>query len=128
MGAVGEQHAGTASGINNAVSRIAGMLAVALLGAIAAGVFATALDARLADLQVPDELRHALEAEVPKLAEATVPSGITGETRAMLERALDEAFVHSFRIVMLVSAALALASALCAALTIGGSQKPRHRR
>ena len=66
MGAVEERHAGTASGINNAVSRIAGMLAIAVLGVVAIGVFGTALDARLDNMRVPQDLRRALDAEVPK--------------------------------------------------------------
>ena len=67
MSAAGSQHAGTASGINNAISRIAGMLAVALLGALLVGVFGATLDTRLAELQVPPEIRRALNAEVPKV-------------------------------------------------------------
>jgi hypothetical protein len=123
MGAVESQHAGTASGINNAVSRIAGMLAVALLGAVVVGVFGATLDRRLTDMQVSREIRLALDAEAPKLAEAKVPSQIEGEQRRVLEKALDESFVWSFRMAMFAATGLALASALCAALTIG----PRHQ-
>jgi EmrB/QacA subfamily drug resistance transporter len=118
MSAVEERHAGAASGINNAISRIAGMLAVALLGSIAVGVFGAALDARLADRRVPPEIRRVLDAEVPKLAEAEVPSQIQGEQRQILEQALDQSFLRSFRVAMLVSAGLALLSALCAGLTL----------
>jgi preprotein translocase subunit SecG len=118
MGAAGSQHAGTASGINNAISRIAGMLAVALLGTLVVGVFGAALDARLAELQVPPKIRCALIAEVPKFAEAKVPLRIEGAQRRMLERVLDESFVRSFRVAMLVAAGLALASALCTFLMI----------
>jgi len=118
MGAVEDRHAGAASGINNAVSRVAGMLAVALMGAVAIGVFGAALDERLAELQVTPELRHALQEEVPKLAEAEVPPQATGAQRQALARALDEAFVRSFRVTMLAAAGLALLSALVAALTI----------
>ena len=118
MGAAGSQHAGTASGINNAISRIAGMLAIALLGALVVGVFGAALDTRLAELQVPPEIRRALNAEVPKFAEAKVPPQIEGEQRRILEKVLDESFVQSFRVAMLVAAGLALASALCAGLMI----------
>ncbi|MGH6811613.1 MAG: MFS transporter, partial [Methylocella sp.] len=123
MSAAESQHAGTASGINNAISRIAGMLAVALLGALTVGVFGAALDRRLAELQVSPEIRLALNAEVPKFAEAKVPPQIEGEQRRMLEKVLDESFVRSFRVAMLVAAGLALVSALCAGLTIGPQRK-----
>jgi MFS family permease len=123
MGAVKEQHSGTASGINNAVARIAGMLAIALLGALATSVFRSALDTHVARLQVPAEIRVALDAEVPKLAEAKVPPQVVGEQRRALEDYLNEAFVRSFRIVMLVAAGFALTSALCAFLTVGSRHK-----
>jgi EmrB/QacA subfamily drug resistance transporter len=125
MSAVEERHAGAASGINNAISRVAGMLAVALLGAVAVDVFGASLDARLADLRIPHELRRTLADEVPKLAEATVPPEIRGAERQTLEQALDESFVRSFRVVMLVAAGLALASALCAGLTIDSSRSKK---
>ncbi|WP_218141500.1 MFS transporter [Nitrosovibrio tenuis] len=119
MGAVEERYAGTASGINNAVSRVAGMLAIALLGALANGVFGSTLDAHMTRMQVPAEIRVALDAEVPKLAEAKVPPQVVGEQRRALEEELKQAFVQSFRVVMLVAAGLALTSALCAFLTVG---------
>ncbi len=119
MSSVEDRHAGTASGINNAVSRIAGMLAVALLGTLAVGAFGSALETRLTGLPVTPEVRRALKAEVAKLAEAQVPSEIRGEQRLVLKQALNESFVQSFRLVMLISAAVALLAALCAGLTTG---------
>ena len=124
MGAVDERHAGAASGINNAAARIAGMLAVAALGAVAVGVFSHALDARIAPLALPAELRESLLAQAPRLAEAHVPQGVAEELHIGLQRALDDAFVTSFRVVMLVSAAMALLGALCAARTIGRKPPP----
>jgi EmrB/QacA subfamily drug resistance transporter len=118
MGAVDQRHAGTASGINNAVARIAGMLAVALFGALAVGVFAQALDASLAPLQLAPVIRSAVEAEIPKLAEAAVPAGIDGALKQALAGALATSFLAAFRFVMLTGAGLAVASAVCAALTI----------
>jgi EmrB/QacA subfamily drug resistance transporter len=121
MSAVADHHAGTASGINNAVSRIAGMLAVAVLGTFAVCAFGSALDARMAQLRISSDIRGALQLEVPKLAQAQVPPQVEGPQRRILEQALNESFVRSFRLVMLVSAAAALTSALCAGLTRGRS-------
>jgi EmrB/QacA subfamily drug resistance transporter len=118
MAAVEDRYAGTASGINNAVARIAGMLAVAVLGAAAVGVFGQALETRFAELQVPPDIRSALEQQVPKLAEAEVPPRVEGEERHRLEQALAASFVLSFRVVMLLAAGLALVSAVCAQRTI----------
>jgi hypothetical protein len=128
MGAVEDRHAGVASGINNATARVAGMLAVALLGAVAVGTFGAALDDRLVELQVPPELRRILHDEVPKLAEAQVPPQVGGADRETVARALEESFVWSFRLTMLIAAGLALLSALCAALTIGPAPKRPERR
>ncbi len=134
MDSVDDRHAGTASGVNNAVSRIAGLLAVAVLGTLAVGTFATALTARLDGLRVPPDVRAALMAQTAKLVEAQVPP-VAEPTHRLLEQAVNEAFVHTFRLVMLLCAALALASALCAAVTpaapqhqINTRQQPRNGR
>jgi hypothetical protein len=118
MRSAGDRYAGAASGINNATARIAGMLAVALLGVAAVGVFRIALDQRLARLQIPVSIRQALQPEVQKLTQARLPPGIDAATRQTLRRALDESFVYSFRVVTLIAAAAALLSALCVWLTI----------
>jgi EmrB/QacA subfamily drug resistance transporter len=128
MDAVENRHAGVASGINNATARVAGLLAVALLGAVAVGAFGAALDDRLTAAQVAPETRRLLQAEAPKLAEAQVPAQIVGGIeRATLARALKESFVSSFRLTMLIAASLALLSALCAALTISPMHRPTGR-
>jgi len=118
-----DRYAGVASGINNATARVAGMLAVALLGSIAVGVFARALDQRLDRLQLAPEVRSALQREVPKLAEAAVPKSAARAERAVLERALHESFVRSFKVVSLIAAALAALSAAVAWLTIDRKTK-----
>jgi EmrB/QacA subfamily drug resistance transporter len=118
MRAVDDRHAGVASGINNATARIAGMLAVAVLGVIAIGVFGGALDERLGQMSLSNETRQQVRAEIPKLAEAEVPKSIDGEQRNALEQTFKESFVRSFRVVSLIAAALALVSAACGWLTI----------
>jgi EmrB/QacA subfamily drug resistance transporter len=122
MNAVGRRHAGVASGINNAVSRVAGMLAIAVLGVLAVNVFSAAFDGRIAALDISAEQRAALIAQVSGLAEIALPETMDRPARAALGDAVSDSFVLSFRVVMLVSAALALLGALCAALTI----RPHH--
>jgi predicted MFS family arabinose efflux permease len=128
MGAVDQRHAGAASGINNAVAEIAGMLAIALFGALAVGVFAKALDASLLPLQLAAGVRSVVEAQIPKLAEAAVPSGIDDGLKQALETAYQLSFLNAFRVVMLAASALALASAVCAALTIPKTSHESARR
>jgi EmrB/QacA subfamily drug resistance transporter len=113
MNAVAQERAGVASGVNNAVSRIAGLLAIAVLGIVMLQSFNHALDARLADLNLPRAAQKSLEAERAKLAGADV-SRTPPEVRTLLREAIDRSFVGAFRRVMLIGAALALASAIAA--------------
>jgi MFS family permease len=111
MGAVDSRHAGIASGVNNAVSRAAGLLAVAVFGLIAIGAFDGALPDRLAAHRVPADVSHAVQAQHVRLAAASAPGDAPRAVRVAADRAVDEAFVRAFRIVMLTAAALAAASA-----------------
>ena len=120
MTSVAERHAGVASGINNAVSRLASLLAVAALGVVVLSAFNTHLDGRLASLPLAPEVRRQLDEQRTKLAAAEVPGGTDAATKEAVERALDESFVAGFRLVMFIAAALALLSALSAWLLIEG--------
>ena len=127
MDSVDERHAGVASGINNATARVAGALAVALLGAVAVGVMRNALDHRLPVLHVAPALTRAMYEQTARLADARVPAEASGAERAALSRALAESFLTSFRVSMLLGAGLALLSACCARLTIESHVKRRAR-
>lgn len=120
MGAVEVRRAGVASGINNAVSRTAGLLAVAVLGIFILNAFNSSLDRRLAALEIPPGAQQMLDEQRVKLAGAQVPAGTDDEMRADMEQAIDESFVAGFRLVMFIAAGLALASALSAFLMIEG--------
>jgi EmrB/QacA subfamily drug resistance transporter len=120
MGAVEQRHAGVASGINNAVSRTAALLAIALLGIVVTSGFNAGLDRRLAAIEVPPAAQRIVDEQRDKLAGASIPAGVADELRTTLERAIDEAFVEGFRRAMVMAAALALASALSAWLLIDG--------
>ena len=126
MNSVSGSHSGLASGVNNAVSRTATLLAIPVLGIFVSVTFSAALDARVATLDLPPGAQQQLETEKVDLGAAEVPEGLGGATAAAVERAIDEAFVAGFRIAMFVAAALALASAVAAGILIEGKgQKAR---
>ncbi|MCG8348618.1 MAG: MFS transporter [Chloroflexales bacterium] len=118
MGSVATHYAGTASGINNAVSRVANLFAIAAMGIVMLGVFSSSLAAQLTTLDIPTEARQDIEASRTDLANIQVPSGLAVEQAALAERVIDEAFVVGFRAVMYIAVVLALASAIVAWLTI----------
>jgi EmrB/QacA subfamily drug resistance transporter len=111
MNAVPQQRAGVASGVNNAVSRIAGLLGIALLGIVVVHSFNRELDRRLAPLELAPEVRRSIDEQRVRLAGAEIPFDIDEPTRVALKQAIDESFVFAFRLVMLTALGLALGSA-----------------
>jgi predicted MFS family arabinose efflux permease len=114
MNAVPEKRAGVASGVNNAVSRIAGLLGIALLGIVVVHSFNRELDRRLAPMNLSAEVRRDIDAQRVKLAGAEFASNIDQRTQIALKQTIDASFVFAFRLVMLTSLCLALASAMVA--------------
>ena len=122
LNSVETRHSGLASAINNAFAQVAGLLAVAALGVLMFTVFDGALDARLAELNLPPAARAEIEAEKVELGAAQAPENLDAQTDAAVERAFDEAFLSGYRAVMLVAAAVAAACAISAALLIEGKK------
>jgi len=111
MNSVEQQRAGTASGINNAVARAAGVLAVAVLGAVMAAAFAHSLRGSLANLNLNVGIVHQLQSNVAKLGSLDAPPGVDSQTAAAIRSAVADAFIFGFRLVVLVCAVLAIGSA-----------------
>jgi MFS family permease len=120
MSAVDERHAGTASGINNAVSRTAGLIAIAVFGVVMTGVFAGSFDRKLQTLDVTPEVRAQLQAQTSRVTTITIPASLQDETKLKVTEAIEESFVSGFRVVILIGAALALISGFFAWLLIEG--------
>jgi EmrB/QacA subfamily drug resistance transporter len=118
MNSVKQSRVGIASGVNNAVSRTAGLLSVAVLGLIMFHTFNGCLDRRLDQTAVPIEIRKTLDAQRTRLAAMEIPSNTNEETRPAIKQAVNECFVFGFRRLMLVGAVLALMSSLMAWLVI----------
>jgi EmrB/QacA subfamily drug resistance transporter len=123
LSSVEKGHAGVASGVNNAVSRVAGLLAIAALGAVVAGSFANRLDNDLAHrvLSPPAQAAVATARARPLVIDA---SSVPAPQRATVHEALVDSSVHSFRLGMMIAAGLAILGGVVALI---GITNPRGR-
>jgi EmrB/QacA subfamily drug resistance transporter len=128
MNSVGQDYVGAASGINNAVARVAGVLAIAVLGIVMVNAFSYRLNDELARLSAPsnvsrdnalrpDVLRD-IKANEIKLAGLQLPASLDDTTRMALRDSVGKAFVFGFRIIMLIGASLSVTSAALASIMI----------
>ncbi len=118
MNSVAQNRAGLASGVNNAVARTAGLLAIAVLGIVMLHVFNDRFDQRLVEMKLPASVSQSLQSERAKLADIMVPKDQDPATQQLIRRAIDEAFLSGFRAVMALGAALAVGSAVTALILI----------
>jgi EmrB/QacA subfamily drug resistance transporter len=123
MGSVDAHHAGLASGINNAVARTAGLLAVAALGVVLVTRFNGALDDKLAGLGLAPEIARGVDEQRVKLGGADFGFVADPALRGALRTAFDDSFVAGFRALMVVGAGLAALGGMVALLVI----EPKHR-
>ena len=110
MGAVVQDRAGTASGINNAVSRVAGLLSVALLGLVMVAAFRHQLEHRLAGIPIPSSAHRALMADSIRLAAIKLPPELDATASAAVKASVQQSFVSAFRLEMFLCAVLAVCS------------------
>jgi EmrB/QacA subfamily drug resistance transporter len=118
MNSVSENRVGSASGINNAVARVAGVLAIAIFGIVMVRAFGSELNRSLAHLSLSPAILKELHADEIKLAGLQVPLSLNPSTSSAIVESVKEAFVFGFRIVMLACTGLSLASAALAWLMI----------
>jgi MFS family permease len=118
MNSVSEERAGAASGINNAVSRLAGLLSIAVLGIIMLAGFNQQLSFRLATLDLEHGIRQELDTQRVRLAAIEIPQSVDPNLGAAIRESIGESFVSGFRLVMFTAAGLAILSAATAWLTI----------
>lgn len=114
MESVSSSEAGVASGVNNAVSRTGGLLAVAVFGLVLSAGFNAALDRNLSGMHLSAAVRKNIDDQRSQLAGAQT-------NNLQIKHAIDEAFVSGYRRVIWISVGLALLSALSAQLI--GSKK-----
>jgi len=120
LDAAGDGHSGVASGVNNAVSRVAGLVAIAALGAAVTASFQNHLDRELAPLRLSPAGRAAA-ARVRSRPLVVDVSYAPAADRATLEAAAQSASVAAFRVAMEIGAALAIAGGL---VSLVGIERP----
>lgn len=118
MTAFDQDQAGVASGINNAASRISGVIAVALFGALVTTVFTIVLEDRMALLDLPNFVLTQLQAQSNLLTASEIPSGLSKETATLVKSIINESLLSGLQAAMLLSAALAFSSSVFAAVMI----------
>jgi EmrB/QacA subfamily drug resistance transporter len=126
MGAVPSDRTGVASGINNAVARVASLLAIAVLGIVFVWSHHAALSARLDALHIPQDASEAEQALTPDAQAGTATGASSTPRETAVARAEAEAIADALRAVALVSAACAFAGAGVALLTIRPMKRAAH--
>jgi hypothetical protein len=116
MSSVDQDHAGSASGINNAVARIASVLAIAVFGVVMVTAFDVRLTHELANLGLPADVLREIQSTVTRLAGLEVPSNLDAKTATAIRSTINHAFICGFRLIMLICAGLAAASSAVAGL------------
>jgi len=123
MNSVSQNRAGVASGVNNAVARTAGLLAIAMLGIVMLHVFNGRLDQRIVEMKLPASASQSLQSQRTKLAAIAIPEDHDAARQQVIRRAIDESFVSGFRVVMAIGAVLAIAGGVTAMTLIGSTAR-----
>ena len=127
LDSVEERHVGVASGVNNAVSRVAGVLAIAALGAIVSAQFASSLDERIGDRATGAQARAAIDdAKAQPLSGGDV-SGVSGPEAAALGSEIVASSESAFHLGMLIGAGLMLLGGAIALALVRNPRQPAER-
>ena len=126
MSSVEDRFAGTASGVNNAMTRTASVFANAIVGALAIVFFSQALTQQIEGVALPPDTQQAVMAQAIDLGNARVPDTVTEANQSAVEQAYRVSFVTTFQRIMWISAVLAWLSAAAAFLLIKNPVKERE--
>ncbi len=120
---VSDEYSGVASGVNNAITGVSALLAIAVLGALVVPIFTMSLHERLQASSLTARQQEVIFLQSPKFGAIEVPFSFGAEAQAAATHAVTDSFVFSFRVMMGINVTLALMSAGVAALFI---QKKRY--
>jgi EmrB/QacA subfamily drug resistance transporter len=98
LNSVEERHVGIASGINNGVSRVAGLLAIAVLGALIAGQFSSTIDNNLSGKQLSPQARRAVDKAKEKPLATADTADLAAVEATTVDNAVTDASAKSFHL------------------------------
>jgi hypothetical protein len=123
MGTVDGRQSGVASGVNNTASRLAGVLAVAVLTAVAVVWFAGELENRLQEEDLPPKVALYLKNNASRLAELDAPANTPADLSSRIENAISNSYIETFRLLVILCAILTALSGLIAWLTLASAKQ-----
>jgi EmrB/QacA subfamily drug resistance transporter len=124
LDSVEERHVGIASGINNGVSRVAGLLAIAVLGAVISGSFDSTVDDRLSGGKLSPAGERAVEKAKQKPFGAARSSGLPPGEADAIDSAVTEGSERGFHLGMALSGGLMIVGGLIAGAGLRNPRRP----
>jgi MFS family permease len=119
-----QNHSGLASGVNNAVARVAGLLAIAIVGAFVSAQFVHTVDDQLAGRPLAPQSRQAVEDAKDRPLTTEAADDARPADRPFLRRVFEDASVDAFRVAAGISGALVIGGGL---ISLVGIQNPRRK-
>ena len=123
MSSVSTTRSGLASGINNAIARTAGLIAIAVVGIAVMNTFSYDLDKNLESISLTDKEISQLDSNKINLAAMEIPESVDATTASFIKGAISDSFTSAFQVAMLISVILALAGSATAYLSISGKSE-----
>jgi hypothetical protein len=119
-----EHNAGVASGVNNAIARVAGLVAIAGIGAVVAAAYGSSFESKLGPLAERSELSKAVSDAKHQPLAPVKKKDLPPRFRPAVERAAQDASIEAFHLGIGIAAGLV---ALGGLLGLVGIRNPRRR-
>ena len=116
LNSVAENRVGVASGINNAVSRIAGVLAIAIFGALIAGKFGSTVDGRVADADLSAQANQAISKAKDNPLQPPSTNGLPSTQATEVRSATEAGAEDGFHLAMMAAGSLMIVGGVIAGI------------